>query len=207
MRLSELAGTYDAVFSLGQNCTPAIQLEKNGLRPFAGVLDWMMSDTLADVNRLLLTRFGHFMEWSDLQVMSAGYKSYMVKDLHNNVISVHDFPLSKNTEQHLATYGEFKEKLNRRIARFYEKAGSSQRILFVRLLGAYEEVRELQAILRSIVAHDFTLLIVNYTGVTGLTEIEWGLNHVCVVEIPSADLWNYASDPYWEQMFKGVSLR
>ncbi|WP_280115079.1 hypothetical protein [Paenibacillus ottowii] len=34
MKLAQLAGEYDAVFSLGQNCTPAIQLEK---KPFAAV--------------------------------------------------------------------------------------------------------------------------------------------------------------------------
>ncbi|WP_159881064.1 DUF1796 family putative cysteine peptidase [Paenibacillus puerhi] len=207
MKVSELSGPYDAIFSLGQNCMPAIQLEKNGLRPFAGVLDWMMSDTLSDVNRLLLSRFDPFMELPDLRVVSAGYKNYMVKDERNNVVSVHDFPLSKNTEHHLATYDEFKEKLNRRITRFYDKASTSRRTLFIRLLGTYEEVLQLQTILRGIVAHDFTLLVVNYSEVTGLVECDWGIDDVCVVEIPSAELWNYRSDPYWQHLFKGIALR
>ncbi|WP_081752173.1 DUF1796 family putative cysteine peptidase [Paenibacillus sp. 1-18] len=36
-------GDYDAVFSLGGHCLPSIQLDKNGMRPYAGPLDWMIS--------------------------------------------------------------------------------------------------------------------------------------------------------------------
>lgn len=121
MRLAQLAGEYEAVFSLGQNCTPAIQLEKNRLRPFAGVLDWMMSDTLSDVNRLLENRFAGFMDLPNLSVVGTSQLNYMVRDIAYNVISVHDFPQERNTSSDLVTYPEFREKIDRRIERFLQK--------------------------------------------------------------------------------------
>jgi Putative papain-like cysteine peptidase (DUF1796) len=40
MSLKDISGNYVAIFSLGGDCLEAIQLRKNNLRPFAGVLDW-----------------------------------------------------------------------------------------------------------------------------------------------------------------------
>ncbi|MGM1021834.1 MAG: DUF1796 family putative cysteine peptidase [Bacillota bacterium] len=206
MRLAQLAGEYDAVFSLGQNCTPAIQLEKNRLRPFAGVLDWMMSDTLSDVNRLLENRFAGFMDLPNLSVIGTSQLNYMVRDIDYNVISVHDFPQERNTSADLATYPEFREKLDRRIERFFAKTQKAQRSLFVRMLGTYAEVEELERILSGMMAHEFRLLIVNCSGVTELTELDWQLANVCAVEMPFADVWNYQSDPHWRMLFQGMSL-
>ncbi|KYG94792.1 DUF1796 family putative cysteine peptidase [Paenibacillus jamilae] len=206
MRLAQLAGEYEAVFSLGQNCTPAIQLEKNRLRPFAGVLDWMMSDTLSDVNRLLENRFAGFMDLPNLSVVGTSQLNYMVRDIAYNVISVHDFPQERNTSSDLVTYPEFKEKIDRRIERFFAKTQMAKRSLFVRMLGTYEEVEELERILSGMVANEFRLLVVNCSGVTELTEVDWQLPHVCAVEMPFADVWNYKSDPHWRTLFKEMTL-
>ncbi|AET56976.1 hypothetical protein HPL003_00960 [Paenibacillus terrae HPL-003] len=206
MRLAQLAGEYDAVFSLGQNCTPSIQLEKNRLRPFAGVLDWMMSDTLSDVNRLLENRFAGFMDLPNLSVVGTSQLNYMVRDITYNVISVHDFPQERNTSADLATYPEFREKIDRRIERFFAKMQMAKRSLFVRMLGTYEEVEELERILSDMVAHEFRLLIVNCSDVTELTEVDWQLPNVCAVEMSFADVWNYKSDPHWRTLFQGMSL-
>ncbi|MGG1642894.1 DUF1796 family putative cysteine peptidase [Paenibacillus sp. NRS-1782] len=206
MRLAQLAGEYDAVFSLGQNCTPAIQLERNRLRPFAGVLDWMMSDTLSDVNRLLENRFAGFMDLPNLSVVGTSQLNYMVRDIDYNVISVHDFPQERNTSADLATYPEFREKIDRRIERFFAKTQKAQRSLFVRMLGTYAEVEELERILYGMMAHEFRLLIVNCSGVTELTELDWQLANVCAVEMPFADVWNYQSDSHWRTLFQGMSL-
>ncbi|EHL78862.1 DUF1796 family putative cysteine peptidase [Bacillus smithii] len=46
MSLEDIKGTYDSVFSLGDLCLTSIQLKKNNLRPFSGVLDWMASPSL-----------------------------------------------------------------------------------------------------------------------------------------------------------------
>jgi hypothetical protein len=39
MKLVDVKGTYNAIFSLGDLCLTAIQLEKNNLRPFSGMLE------------------------------------------------------------------------------------------------------------------------------------------------------------------------
>lgn len=60
----------------------------------------------------------------------------------------------------------------------------AKRSLFVRMLGTYEEVEELERILSGMVANEFRLLVVNCSGVTELTEVDWQLPHVCAVEMP-----------------------
>jgi hypothetical protein len=208
MRLNELKGSYDAIFSLGQNCLPAIQLQKNHLRFKAGVLDWMISDTLVDVNRLLKNRFAGFMEFSDLDFVNYNVPSpqnLYVKDLKYNVISAHDFPTSINTTQNLVSYPEVKEKYNRRIKRFLEEMEKCARILFIRMQGTLEETRELQCVLNEMVKYEFNILLVNPTEVKELIELDWPLEKVCAVEVPSKDIWGGNSDYLWSFMFKNMN--
>ncbi|MCD1258090.1 peptidase [Paenibacillus athensensis] len=209
MKLNELQGSYDAVFSLGQNCLPAMQMEKNNLRPFAGVLDWMISDDLADVNRLLRCRFYGMMDLPNMRIV--GYDgsgtNLMVKDEKFNVTSVHDFPISRNTLQHLATYPEFMQKLNRRIHRFLGQLATAKRLLFVRMHATEADTRELQALLSAMCAGEFHILVVNYTQVEGIVEQPWAIDNVCAVEVPYSAIWNYnGSDSLWKTMFEGVML-
>jgi len=210
MRLNGLKGSYDAIFSLGQNCLPAIQLQKNNLRSYSGVLDWMISDTLVDVNRLLKNRFSGFMEFSDLEFVNYNVPSpqnLYVKDSKYNVISAHDFPTSINTPQNLVSYPEVREKHNRRIKRFLEKTEECKHILFVRMQGTFEEAKELQSILYDMVKHEFKILLVNPTGVEQLIELDWPLEKVCAVEVPSKDIWGGNSDYLWSFMFKNINLQ
>ncbi|MBE3569904.1 MAG: peptidase [Bacillales bacterium] len=211
MSLEDIKGTYDAVFSLGDLCLTAIQLKKNHLRPFSGVLDWMASPSLSDVNRLLKNRFVGFMELPNLRFIgySTGIysteKHLSLSDDAYHIISSHDFKASQNTPTHLATYPEVREKFDRRIKRFLEKMETSKRILFVRTEGTFEEVLELESILSKMVKHDFRILIVNHTDVSGLTEKNWPIERVSVVELPNRDIWN-ANDHFWKMMFDGVQL-
>lgn len=206
MRLADLHGEYDAIFSLGQNCLPTMQLQKNGLRRFAGVLDWMMSDTLSDVNRLLANRFEGFMEFPNLSatVNPGNPESLMVTDHAYHIISVHDFDTRLNTVDCLAAFPLVKEKYERRIRRFLDQCANGKRILFVRMHGTLPEATELQHVLSTLVAHEFSILVTNYTQVSGVIEVDWGLEKVCAIEIPSADVWNYRSDPHWQLMFSGL---
>ncbi|MFD7520780.1 DUF1796 family putative cysteine peptidase [Paenibacillus chitinolyticus] len=209
MRLQDLAGSYDSVFSLGQNCLPAIQMERHGLRSSAGVLDWMMSDSLADVNRLLGRRFDGFMELAHMSVVEPVtlQPNYQVKDSAYGVISVHDFPVNRNSPEQLFTYGEFKEKLNRRINRFLKKLSEEKRILFIRMHGTYEETAELEQVLNGLVAYEYKILLVEYEQVPGLVELDWPLPHTCAVQVPYADIWNFNSDRWWDTFFADISLK
>lgn len=128
-----------------------------------------------------------------------------VSDDGYQIVSNHDFEVGKNTLSHLGGYPEVREKFDRRIKRFLEKMETSKRILFVRTEGTFEEVLELESILSKMVKHDFRILIVNHTDVSGLTEKNWPIERVSVVELPNRDIWN-ANDHFWKMMFDGVQL-
>ena len=207
MDLSGIKGQYDAIFSLGSNCSAAIQLQKNNIRPFSGVLDWMTSESLADVNRLLRNRFNGFMELPNMSIegIDAHENSYRLRDHAYNIVSVHDFPISINTPANLVSYAGFKMKMERRIQRFIDKTAACKNILFVRTNGSYEEIIELQSILSGMVGHNCKILLVNYSGAPGLREHYWGLEKVCVLEMQGYDIWRQ-NDHLWKIVFDGVQL-
>jgi hypothetical protein len=208
MKLNELKGSYDAIFSLGDLCLAAIQLEKNQLRPFAGVLDWMASYNLSDVNRVLANRFAGFMEYANLSVVgSASDKLYLVLDTEYNFISNHDFFTHNNFPPHLAAFPEIKTKYNRRVARFLEKMDHAQNILFIRTEGTYEQTVELEAILSKLVKNNFKLLMIQHSvHVTDLVEMEWNLPNVCPIQLPDQDRWE-GNHELWARILEGITYR
>jgi hypothetical protein len=206
MKLQELKGTYDAIFSLGDLCLASIQLRQNNLRPFAGVLDWMGSPMLSSVNRLLKYRFYDFMELPNMRIIGiANDTSIVVSDDAYHIVSNHDFMVGSNTLTHLGSYTDVKMKFDRRIQRFLEKADTCNRILFVRTEGDYEDAEALQKVLYGLVRHDFRVLIVNHTDVGGLVEDNWRLDKVCAVQLPSINKWT-GNDHLWRRMFEGIHL-
>ncbi|GGA05465.1 amino acid permease [Paenibacillus marchantiophytorum] len=207
MKLADIKGTYDAIFSLGDLCGPSIQLEKHKLRPYSGVLDWMGSHQLSDVNRLLRNRFEGFMQLPNLNVLGyASQKIFLVVDEAYNVASNHDFFVARNTPDHLATYPEVKAKYDRRVARFLEKTTTCSHLLFIRTGGTLEEVRELHAVLSGLVTHHFTILFVEHTKVTGIVETEWPLPSVCSIQLPDNDVL-FGNDLLWAQILQGIYLK
>lgn len=206
MGLDIIKGNYDAIFSLGDLCLAAIQLRKLNLRPYAGVIDWMGSPNLSDVNRMLQNRFSNFMQPPNLQVLGYASEDFIyVKDHANNVFSNHDFRTDENTLNELRAYPQVIEKYNRRIQRFLHSIANDKRILFVRTEGTFPEALELENTLRTIVTHDFRVLLINHTDVDTLVEKAWPLEKICAVDLPDGDKWN-ANDHYWEYMLDGVYL-
>lgn len=206
MGLDMIKGSYDAIFSLGDLCLTSIQLKKNHLRPYSGVLDWMASPNLSNVNALLRNRFSHFMELENLRVIGyATDKLICVADDANNIVSNHDFSTDKNTLTDLYGYQEVMEKYNRRINRFLHATAHANRILFVRTEGSFEDAIELEDALKSLITHDFRVLLINHTNVHTVVEKDWPLEKVCSVELPAEDKWN-ANDQYWKYILDGVNL-
>jgi len=207
MELKDIKGRYDAIFSLGSDCSSAIQLQKNNLRPYAGVLDWMTSQSLADVNSLLRNRFNGFMQRSNMtfEGIDAHHRNYVYKDTLYNINSVHDFPIGLNTPDNLVTYSEFRSKMDRRIRRFLEKMSTCNHILFVRAGKIDHAILDLHVILSSFVRHQFKLLLVEYTGVTGIVEHPCSLDNVTLLEMQGYDIWRH-NDHLWQAVFDGISL-
>ncbi|CAM4251689.1 DUF1796 family putative cysteine peptidase [Paenibacillus tarimensis] len=205
MQLKPLKGTYDAVFSLGHLCIAGIQLEKNGLRPFAGPLDWMSSPSLSDVNRLLANRFARFMDYPHLVLAGqASDKLYLVKETEYNVYSNHDFFTHNNFPPHFAAYPEIKAKYDRRVSRFLAKCSSSRRMLFIRTEGTYEEAGELEKVLANLVRGDFRVLLVNHAPVEGITPLNWPLRHVTAVQLPNSSDILTGNSRYWTELLSGI---
>jgi hypothetical protein len=211
MRLEDLKGNYDAIYSLGDLCLAALQLRKNNLRPFAGPLDWMSSPSLPSVSRLLKNRFNGYMDKSNL--IPSGYSTgvdsseqYLcLTDMDYQIVSSHDFKASKNTFSNLASYPEVRDKFDRRIKRFLNILSTGKRILFIRTEGSFEEVLELESVLSELVKHDFTILLVNHTDTNVLIEKDWPVEKVCAIELPNVEKWQ-GNDHYWKAIFNGISI-
>lgn len=211
MRLENLKGNYDAIYSLGDLCLAALQLRKNNLRPFAGPLDWMSSPSLPSVSLLLKNQFNGYMDKSNL--MPIGYSTgvdsteqYLcVTDTGYQIVSSHDFKASKNTFTNLATYPEVKAKFDRRVKKFLDILSTGKRILFIRTEGTFEEILQLESVLSQLVKNDFHILLVNHTDTNDLIEKDWPVESVCAIELPDVEKWQ-GNDEYWRSIFKDITI-
>lgn len=206
MDLSQLKGEYDAIFSLGDLCLASIQLKKHNLRPYSGVLDWMASPELSQVNELLENRFIGFLDYDNLRVIGYADTFICVSDDGYNLVSNHDFDGEKNTLTYLGAYAEVMEKYERRIQRFLSEMDNAKRILFVRTEGSLEDAAVLQDVLSKLVKHDFSILLINHTYVQGIVEKSWPLEKVCSIEFPNKDKWEGNHD-LWKEVLSGIRLR
>lgn len=209
----EIKGSYDLIVSLGSSCEPAGHLRRLQLRTFSAPLDWMVSLSLRDVNRLLRNRFEGYMELGNMapDEGSAMYvndevvqqaKSYFVREYKYNILSVHDFPIIPD-QPWWSRYKEYKELLDYRIERFLSRMAESRNALFVRWGGSYEEAAELREVLGQLVGGEFRILMVQ--GIEGLESViddQWDLDRICSVSIPyrAGDLHT------WDLLLEGVYL-
>ncbi|MGQ3377731.1 DUF1796 family putative cysteine peptidase [Priestia endophytica] len=227
LNLQDIKGSYDAVFSLGSACNPALQFQRLNLKRFtSSPLDWSYSPYLSDVNRLLKNNFKGFMELKNMRVVNdkgdsiyanyandgaiivphkgihAPLKSYVIQDTLYNIFSAHDFPIIVN-QSWLVTYPSFKKTLNYRIYRFLEKVKNSQSVLFVRWVANYHEAVELQSTLSQMTKGCFNVLILNpVEDLQEISEVNWELERVCAVNVPD----DPNSNSTWDYVLNGVTL-
>ncbi|GGE79214.1 DUF1796 family putative cysteine peptidase [Priestia taiwanensis] len=189
MRLQDIKGKYDATYSLGNQCAIANKLRHYRLRPYAGVTDWMLTAYLPGLSKLLRNRFANFMEKENM--IFDGYHAagaqLFIKDTLYDISAAHDFSTIANTPTDWPVYPQFKAKVDRRIRRFLRDMETCERILFIRMMGTFEETKELEAALSSIIKHDFTLLMLNPINEIKIIEYEWDIPHVCSLGIPMGD--------------------
>lgn len=222
MKLQDVKKDYELIVSLGSSCAPAINLKRYGLRKFSMPLDWMISYSLADVNRLLKNEFRNFMDFRNLHPLDETHfllddgdpvyldhsrnnlsPSYFIRDSLYNIISAHDFPIITG-QGWSASYPAYRLKLEYRIGRFWNSLLSSDDSLFVRWFASAEQVLELHMILSKLLNNKkFTILILNpIPGLSATREAEWGIGNVCVLEVPG-DMNDYAN---WDYILQGISL-
>ncbi|GGE79220.1 DUF1796 family putative cysteine peptidase [Priestia taiwanensis] len=196
MKLLDIKGKYDMIFSLGDRCEISTKLRHYRLRPYAGVFDWMITFSLPDLTNLLRNRFANFMEKENMvfEGLHAGGEKLLLRDTLYDIYSAHDFSAPPNTAYHWPTYPAVKEKFGRRIHRFLKNLEDCEHILFVRMNGTYEETKELEVVLSSLVKHKFTLLMLNPINEHTIIEYNWDIPHVCSLGIPMGkeypDIWD-----------------
>ncbi|KAB2335692.1 DUF1796 family putative cysteine peptidase [Bacillus mesophilum] len=206
MRFQQIKGEYDAAFSLGHLCLASMQLRKFQLRPFSGVLDWVGSPNLSNINSLISNDFKDFLNFQHLQpVKYLSSTDLYVWDSYYDIGFNHDFKTDQNSLEQLGGYDTVKEKYDRRIARFNEKLETGKRILFIRTEGNKEEIEVLQQILAQKCSGDFELLVVNHQPVQSMSEHFWNIPNVTVAEMPNDEIWD-GNDAYWAELFDGVTL-
>ncbi|MGG3740016.1 DUF1796 family putative cysteine peptidase [Paenibacillus chibensis] len=86
-----------------------------------------------------------------------------------------------------------------------EKMATANRILFIRTEGSFEHAQELQEVLSGLVAHDFRVLLINHTAVTGVVEVQWPLEKVCSILMPNEEKWD-GNDHLWSEILSGILL-
>ncbi|MEW9110885.1 MAG: DUF1796 family putative cysteine peptidase [Cytobacillus gottheilii] len=206
MRFQQIKGKYDATFSLGHLCLASMQLRKFQLRPFSGVLDWVGSPNLGNINHLISDDFHDFLNFQHLKpIKYLSTTDLYVWDSYYDIGFNHDFKTDLNSLQQLGGYDLVKEKYDRRIARFNNKLKTSKRILFIRTEGKREEIEALQQILAQKCSGDFELLVVNHKPVQTMSEQFWNIPNVTVAEMPNDKIWD-GNDTHWAELFEGVTL-
>lgn len=207
INLIDIKRNYNAIFSLGQNCWTSTWLQRNKLRPFSGVVDWMFTPCLKDVNRLLNNRFQNFLELQNLSYIRhtpANFGTLVIRDTFYNIDSAHDFSANLNSPHEFPQYPAVKEKFSRRIERFLKSLEINEWTLFVRIGGTYEEVTELEKILSGMVKHNFCILLIVDGNADRVTEVDWGLKHTCVITYPLDKLYNDID--VWKMILNGITV-
>lgn len=218
LKLQDVKGAYDVIIGIGSWCGPSLYLRQYGLRRFSFPLDWMISNTISDVSRLLNDRFDGFMDLNQLRktsgtsalledgvaVMSEGGQAHQdahfILDTRYNIISVHDFPILPNQDW-VQSYGAYKGRLNHRIDRFFRILENSHSALFVRWGEVTaEEAAELHKVVSSFVPGICRILFLQtLPDLEEMQEIDWGLEGICTLQVPvdrpnDGTLWHYAFD-------------
>ncbi|MGG3800410.1 DUF1796 family putative cysteine peptidase [Metabacillus fastidiosus] len=205
MKLDEIKQPYDLVISLGGHCEPSYQIERLKLRRFSGPLDWMISHSLSHISLLIRKNFSDFMDFSNLSLVETepGSPYYTVRDAINNCVSVHDFPIDKTLQE---SYSDVKSKLDRRANRFLQEINNSKSILFVRVMGDYKDVIDLHSSLSEKTKSNFNILLINHYEGNKISELDWGLNNICSINIPNELTRWQGNDACWDEILKGVTL-
>ncbi|WP_206922029.1 DUF1796 family putative cysteine peptidase [Alicyclobacillus suci] len=212
MQLREIKRPYDLIVSLGSACAPAAHLRRHNLRKFSMPFDWVVSQSLSDINRVLENKFEDYMELDNMERIDGvahlvengvikPVKTFFIKDNRYHIISVHDFPVTKHWVEH---YPQYKEKLNDRVNRFLEQLAASKSVLFVRWAADRDEVLELKRVLSELVKGDIRILIINpRVELEAPIEGEWGIPGVCLVYtgVNSEDVKT------WDTILNGITLR
>lgn len=119
---------YKHFISLGYFCSPAMELEKIGLRDCSSPFDWCISD-IDGVYRCIKDGFQSFLDYKYLSQNKTYHRIY--KNTYYGIEFYHDFDAYKALDLQLESV---KSKYERRIKRFYKNI--HEPTLFIRYISA-----------------------------------------------------------------------
>lgn len=120
---------FKNVISLGFFCSPAMELERIGLRKCSYPFDWLVTHSFEVVIGLISQNFENFLDYEQFYQFEKHPIYY--KNALLNIDFYHDFSVYKPLNKQ---FDLFKKKYERRIARFYKDI--KEPTLFVRYLAA-----------------------------------------------------------------------
>lgn len=210
MKLDRIKGQYDYVISLGHGCGVAEQLKRNNLRKFSGPLDWFITSSTERLVLMLKTKFEDFMLYKNLEItgIETSKKSWIVSDVYSLTVSVHDFILEGDQDGLLPDYGLFKEKINRRIERFYNIITNREnKILFIRtLISGGGDIGKIEECLTDIGCFNFKLLALSYSDKSLIEDQNYISDKSCAVRIYNLpDVWS-GDDDSWKILLNGITV-
>lgn len=132
----------DIILSLGIACRPAEQLRINKLRFLSSPLDWMMSYSLETAAHLFKTKFETFFQYKS--IIPDNLYFYHVKDITNNIHSIHHFPLDKDIEDFYET--TFRQKMLCRFSFINKFINNSRHVIFI--FNRQEEIQNITSALK-----------------------------------------------------------
>lgn len=129
MKLSKLFDQdFDLIFSLGENCSVAHYLHRFKLRDMSSPFDWLCNATLQTRINLLISGFSGFLEKENLVKIDSSEHNDCYHDRKLDFKFLHDFPKGRMLDD---SFGEVKEKYNRRIDRLLKRISCSRKVLIV----------------------------------------------------------------------------
>lgn len=196
---------FESIYSLGHNCQVAAQLKRNGLRRQAGPWDWFNFASAAEFCGVIRRRFEGFMQLEHLEAYGKSVNNYYVRDRQSTCLSFHDF---KNTPNQplLYDYVEFRERLDRRIARFNDCLSSERRVLLVRIIQHQHEAEAIYASIHETYANPhISMLFILHGPESDISKLPSFAEDARLVRIPRGRTWEGDTEA-WAAILSKIRL-
>ena len=233
MNLKEIQRGYDVIYNLGGWCDVPGNLVRKSLRRCAGPLDWILVPSLSVVCSMISDKFSHYFRKENMieigrtgtghvvedKELSVDFKAptYTIVDRSTGCSSLHDFAIVPDASWE-KQYPQFRERINRRVDRFYNHLANSNSMLFIWSggppnlsvsQGYLHEALNFIKIMTTLTKSEIVLLILNTSpSYNGVEEVDWGYSNICTVNMPCAKTSHIAFDTshFHDYILEGVYL-
>lgn len=196
---------FESIYSLGHNCQVAAQLKRNGLRRQAGPWDWFNFASAAEFCGVIRRRFEGFMQLEHLEAYGKSVNNYYVRDRQSTCLSFHDFKNTPN-QPPLYDYVEFRERLDRRIARFNDCLSSERRVLLVRIIQHQHEAEAIYASIHETYANPhISMLFILHGPKSDISKLPSFAEDARLVRIPRGRTWEGDTEA-WAAILSKIRL-